>query len=510
MSDPAGCTHERRRPAFAPEPIVGRARARRLAARSAAPCAGCERVAAAVAARCDPGRGAGRDPRRGRVANGGAEPSLLDRALDFWSWLARPPVAAGFASVMAATLVGMLWWDRPMDETRLPPPSSPAATAPKRRGERRPRPAETQSPRGGRGQGGRTAGGSPAGVGPSARRTCTRTRAARRDTGGGEDRAVANRCRARRRWRPHASRRSRARPPPSASARRRTRSRRPGPKRPRPNARTTGSRAPPRPRSRWRRQPARPRRPPRAPFVRRARRRRRSRRARRPRPMRRPRQATPMAATPAPRAGEHAAARSGARPRRALRPGEEGGVRRKGKRRRQGPIGRADARVAGTRRRRTRRRGARPQRSGRHRPGRGAERGRAGIAPAGRRPPPRPPDRWHPCSPPWRARRRAGRGGWRTARAPPVDAALRAWLAQVQSAASRWEAATERNARRDAPAASSPTRDPAPRARRPRRRARPDRGRRRALRPALRQRLVRALPPEVVARLRATLPPAPR
>ena len=35
---------------------------------------------------------------------------------DFWLWLARPQVAGGFASVLAATLVGMLWWDRPMDD----------------------------------------------------------------------------------------------------------------------------------------------------------------------------------------------------------------------------------------------------------------------------------------------------------------------------------------------------------------------------------------------------------
>ncbi|HEY3634569.1 MAG TPA: hypothetical protein VGK95_05920, partial [Caldimonas sp.] len=34
----------------------------------------------------------------------------------FWDWLARPPVAAGFASVLAATLVGLMWWDRPIDE----------------------------------------------------------------------------------------------------------------------------------------------------------------------------------------------------------------------------------------------------------------------------------------------------------------------------------------------------------------------------------------------------------
>jgi hypothetical protein len=51
-----------------------------------------------------------------------ARRSMIDRFAEFWSWLARPPVAAGFASVMAATLVGLMWWDRPMDEA-LPPPS---------------------------------------------------------------------------------------------------------------------------------------------------------------------------------------------------------------------------------------------------------------------------------------------------------------------------------------------------------------------------------------------------
>ena len=45
----------------------------------------------------------------------------------FWSWLARPPVAAGFASVMAATLVGMMWWDRPMGEAMPRPPAVSAS-----------------------------------------------------------------------------------------------------------------------------------------------------------------------------------------------------------------------------------------------------------------------------------------------------------------------------------------------------------------------------------------------
>ena len=52
-----------------------------------------------------------------------------------WNWLARPPVAAGFASVMAVTLVGLMWWDRPMDEGMPRPPAlaserAPASTSP--------------------------------------------------------------------------------------------------------------------------------------------------------------------------------------------------------------------------------------------------------------------------------------------------------------------------------------------------------------------------------------------
>ena len=41
-----------------------------------------------------------------------------------WGWLARPTVAAGFASVMVATLVGLMWWDKPLDHG-LPRPSQP-------------------------------------------------------------------------------------------------------------------------------------------------------------------------------------------------------------------------------------------------------------------------------------------------------------------------------------------------------------------------------------------------
>ena len=46
--------------------------------------------------------------------------------MQWWSWLARPSVAAGFATVMVAVLVGVMWWDRPLDES-LPPREAPAA-----------------------------------------------------------------------------------------------------------------------------------------------------------------------------------------------------------------------------------------------------------------------------------------------------------------------------------------------------------------------------------------------
>lgn len=54
-----------------------------------------------------------------------------------WDWLARPPMAAGFGAVMAATLVGILWWGRPLDET-LPHPPLSGAAAPQTRTEAAP------------------------------------------------------------------------------------------------------------------------------------------------------------------------------------------------------------------------------------------------------------------------------------------------------------------------------------------------------------------------------------
>ena len=47
-----------------------------------------------------------------------------------WAWLARPPVAAGFGSVMVATLVGVLWWGRPLDEALPQAPTLASVSAP--------------------------------------------------------------------------------------------------------------------------------------------------------------------------------------------------------------------------------------------------------------------------------------------------------------------------------------------------------------------------------------------
>jgi len=51
-----------------------------------------------------------------------------NRLLQLWSWLARPPVAAGFASVMVATVVGVMWWDKPLDDAL--PHAAPSVVAP--------------------------------------------------------------------------------------------------------------------------------------------------------------------------------------------------------------------------------------------------------------------------------------------------------------------------------------------------------------------------------------------
>ena len=62
-----------------------------------------------------------------------------------WGWFARPPVAAGFASVMVATLVGVMWWDKPLDES-LPREPEVISSTPQARAEATPPAAVTAAP----------------------------------------------------------------------------------------------------------------------------------------------------------------------------------------------------------------------------------------------------------------------------------------------------------------------------------------------------------------------------
>ncbi len=62
---------------------------------------------------------------------GAPRPAPRPGWLVWWDRLAQPRVAGGFASVMVATLVGLIWWDRPMDEALPQRPQAPrAAPAP--------------------------------------------------------------------------------------------------------------------------------------------------------------------------------------------------------------------------------------------------------------------------------------------------------------------------------------------------------------------------------------------
>ena len=51
------------------------------------------------------------------------------RLMAAWRWLAQPPIAAGFASVMLATVVGVMWWGQPLEQA-LPPRDVPLASKP--------------------------------------------------------------------------------------------------------------------------------------------------------------------------------------------------------------------------------------------------------------------------------------------------------------------------------------------------------------------------------------------
>ena len=66
------------------------------------------------------------------LASGSGVDRIVRGLAGAWSWLARPPVASTFAGVMVATLVGVMWWGRPLDESmpgRFEPPASPAPVA---------------------------------------------------------------------------------------------------------------------------------------------------------------------------------------------------------------------------------------------------------------------------------------------------------------------------------------------------------------------------------------------
>ena len=64
------------------------------------------------------------------MATGRGQRGHWQGLLSAWRWLARPPVAAGFASVLMATLIGLMWRDLPLDDAVPPSPAPSATTAP--------------------------------------------------------------------------------------------------------------------------------------------------------------------------------------------------------------------------------------------------------------------------------------------------------------------------------------------------------------------------------------------
>lgn len=63
------------------------------------------------------------EPAALRAAAPPARAGLVAALLALWNWLAQPRVATGCASVMVATLAGVMWWGRPIE----PPLDLPAA-----------------------------------------------------------------------------------------------------------------------------------------------------------------------------------------------------------------------------------------------------------------------------------------------------------------------------------------------------------------------------------------------
>ena len=79
-----------------------------------------------------------RRPWSGTAAEPSGGAGVAAALLRFWTWLARPPVAGAFASVMVATLAGVMWWGEPIERTLERPVAKsdsapPAAAAPAER-----------------------------------------------------------------------------------------------------------------------------------------------------------------------------------------------------------------------------------------------------------------------------------------------------------------------------------------------------------------------------------------
>ncbi len=106
-----------------------------------APDAGIDAPAALSAAILREARGAAAQAAPQRTWSGTASgPSsgagVAVALLRLWTWLARPPVAGAFASLMLATLVGVMWWGEPIERALERPlakadyaPAGPAAPA---------------------------------------------------------------------------------------------------------------------------------------------------------------------------------------------------------------------------------------------------------------------------------------------------------------------------------------------------------------------------------------------
>jgi hypothetical protein len=99
-----------------------------------APDAGIDAPASLSAAILREARGAAARaaPRRawsGMASDPSGAAGLVAALLRFWAWLARPPVAGAFASLMVATLAGVMWWGEPIERT-LELPLAKADSAP--------------------------------------------------------------------------------------------------------------------------------------------------------------------------------------------------------------------------------------------------------------------------------------------------------------------------------------------------------------------------------------------